>query len=449
MICNIIYAIRKIKFSNHTESRFLFAVLLKFSQISEYTRKFLTKEINILLTLNILFFQKFREKNYTREQVFDIGNSYLYDTTHKILDPRPGITIEGERDKFTDINLKYDFLLFLNLSYEKENFFDDNKDPGFSFTNKNYVIALIKNVETKQEINYFSNLLKIKCLNNKEVFDNVLNTLTYIIDNVNDNDDSFYDKFEPENNAEIYKNSKKKDFGCFRRLRSNVHIIIINLFELKGDNLTEFRQKEIFSQLYERFKENKKYYSICLSIINIIIDIFSRSKEFAKKKSKQLNEIKEWLQKNKIAPKLYEIKGIEMYKDNPIHKSLFIDLKNITEVNQKLKDDFDKEEIKKTQKKIDLIYKISQGLSEKNDIEMDLNRYNFDIGENVIYANKKYEITEVFDEMIKIKGINEENDNKNLIFKVKGFKEKNQKGKNKEKECLWVEKDNYKLKIIE
>ena len=75
--------------------------------------------------------------------------------------------------------------------------------------------------------------------------------------------------------------------------------------------------------------------------------------------------------------------------------------------------------------------------------------FSFDIGENVIYANKKYEITEVFDEMIKIKGINEENENNNLIFKVKGFKEKNQKGKNKEKECLWVEKDNYKLKIIE
>ena len=80
-----------------------------------------------------------------------------------------------------------------------------------------------------------------------EQFDNVLNTLTYIIDNVNDNDDSFYDKFEPENNAEIYKNSKKKDFGYLRRLRSNVHIIIINLFELKGDNLTELRQKRLLT----------------------------------------------------------------------------------------------------------------------------------------------------------------------------------------------------------
>ena len=78
---------------------------------------------------------------------------------------------------------------------------------------------------------------------------------------------------------------------------------------------------------------------------------------------------------------------------------------------------------------------------------MDLNRYNFDIGEKVIYGNKKFEIIEALDEMIKIKEIKETKDNMDLIFKVKGFKNKKRINKEKEEECFWIEKDNYKLKI--
>ena len=88
-------------------------------------------------------------------------------------------------------------------------------------------------------------------------------------------------------------------------------------------------------------------------------------------------------------------------------------------------------------------------------LEIDLSCYNFDIGENVFYANKKYEVIQVVDEMIKIKCINKEengsgnNNNIEMKFKVKGFKEKIKKIdiNDKEKEFLWVEKDNYKLKI--
>ena len=446
LIYNIIYVMKKITFSNYIESRFLFAVLLKFSQISNNSQNFLKKDINILLTLNILLFQKLRQKNYDYDEVFEIGNSYLLDTTHEILNPKPGKTIRGDFDKFKNINLKYDFLLLCNLSYNIEESLDYNKDPGFSFNNPNYIVDLIKTIDTKQELNYVSNLLKKKCLNNKEIFNKILNSLKFIIDKINDSDDAFYDKFEPENNSEIYRNAKKK--GTFlKRLRNNVHIIIINLFELKDDNLAEYRQKEILNELFSMFREYKRYYSITLYIINIIIDIYLRGEEFTKKRLNKINEIKDWLEKNKIAPKLYEIRGIEMYKDTPIHKSLYIDLKNISEVNQRLKDEFDKEETTKTNKKISYINNILNGLEEKSEIEMDLNRYNFDIGEKVIYGNKKFEIIEALDEMIKIKEIKETKDNMDLIFKVKGFKNKKRTNKEKEEECFWIEKDNYKLKI--
>ena len=117
-----------------------------------------------------------------------------------------------------------------------------------------------------------------------------------------------------------------------------MHFIFVNLFLFKGDDMVEFRQKEIINELFNKFKEYKKYYGLCLFIINIIIDIYLRLKERDKKKLSKLNEIKDWLEKNKIAPKLYEIHGIEMYKDTPIHPSMYLDLKNLTEVNKKLKE---------------------------------------------------------------------------------------------------------------
>ena len=445
-IYNIIYAMKEIKFVNYIESRFLLSILLKFSQINDYTHNFLIKNVNMLLVLNILLFQKMREKNYSSKEVFSIGREYINLSPHQILNPKPGEIIKGEYDKFTNINLKYDFLLLCSLSYEKEKALDEIYDTGFSFHNKNYILELIKSVDTKQEINYLSNLIKKKCFNNKEIFNNVLSTLVVIIDKINDSEDAFYDKFEQESNSEIYRNSKKR--GSFlKRLRSNIHIILINLFELRGDNLGEYRQKEIFNELFNMFRNYKRYYSICLYIINIIIDIYLRGNDFVKKKLKNLNEVKDWLEKNKIAPKLYQIKGIEMYKDTPIHSSLYIDLKNITEVNQKLKDDFDKEEIAKTNKKVDYINKILNGLGEKSDIDMDLSAYNFDIGDSVIYENKKYEVIEVMDEMIKIKEIKKENSEKK--FEVKGYKNKIiKKGINKKGGYLWIEKDNYKLKIL-
>ena len=447
-IYNIIYVMKQIKYKNFIESRFLFAVLLQFSKISYFTFALLLNELNILLPLNLLLFPTYKERHYS-QSIFDIGDSQLHKVTHKILDPKPDEVVRGEFDKFKDTILKYDFLLLCSLSYEKEEPADTLSDPGYSFFNKIYLIDIIKHTETRKELNYLSNLLKKKCLYNKDFFKSLLETLKAIYDKIVDSEDAFYDKFEPENYSEIYRNTKKRGV-LLKRIRSILHVLFINLYELNGDNLVEYRQKEIISELFNLFRDNKRYYALSLFIVNIIIDIYLRKKETDKKKLNKINEIKEWLEKNKIAPKLYEIKGIDMYKDIPIHRSMFLDLKNLTEVNKKLKEDYDNEEIAKTEKKLGYINSILNCSERKTFIEMDLSLYNYDIGDIIFYANKKYEVIEVLDEMIKIKEIKEEKDDTNKIemkFKIKTFKEKNKSGKNNNEECLWIEKDNYKIKL--
>ena len=455
-IYNIIYVMKKIKFNNLLESRFLYSVLIKFCQISDYTFDYILKNLDLSLLLNCLMFQEHGTNDYSGIKN-NLGDFNLNKSAHKILDPKPNEIIQGEYDKFKNIKLKYAFQFFMLLSYNLEPPRDKAFDPGFSFFNSGYVIDLITKTETRQELVFISNLFNKKCYYNKEFLKNIIDILKEIVELITDGEDAFYDKFDKDNNSEIYRNEKKLGYKL-RRLKSNIHYIFVNLFFYSGDNLIEFRQKEIMNALFNMFKEYKKYYGLGLYCINIIIDIYLRFKEKDKKKLNRLNELKEWLEKYKIPPKLYEIKGIEMYKTerkNKVHNSMYLDLKNLTEVNKKLKDDFDNEEIAKTNKKIELINSILNSTAEKNMLEIDLTKYNFDIGEKVIYANKKYEVVQVVDEMIKIKEINNTDDksgnnNKENKFKVKGYKEKLKKINinEKEKENLWIENDNYKLKII-
>ena len=456
-INNIIYVMKKIEFTRYVESRFLFSVLIKFCQISDYTFDYILKNMNLSLLLNLLMFQKFGTNDYSNVSL-NIGDSYAHKSAHKILDPKPNEIVQGDYDKFKNINLKYALQFLMLLSYSSEPPRDKAADPGFSFFNNSYVTDLLIKIETRQELVFISNLFNKKCYYNKEFLKNIIEILKSIIEAITDSEDAFYDKFDMENNNELYRNEKKQGYKL-RRLKSNIHYIFVNLFLYSGDNLIEFRQKEIMNALFNMFKEYKKYYGLGLYCINIIIDIYLRLKEKDKKKLNRLNELKDWLEKYKIPPKLYEIKGIEMYKTdrrNPVHNSMYLDLKNLTEVNKKLKEDFDNEELIKTNKKIGLINSILNSTCEKNLLEIDLSKYNFYIGEKVIYANKKYEVVQVVDEMIKIKEIHSDdgkrgnNNNIENKFKVKGYKEKIKKINinEKEKENLWIENDNYKLKII-
>ena len=261
-----------------------------------------------------------------------------------------------------------------------------------------------------------------------------------------DSQSSFYDKIEEENNDDIYNNSTNNKL-FFKRIKANIIIIFRNIiFEIRDTNF-EYRFKHSIEELMSLFREYKKYYGVTIAIINIIIDIFSNAGELSEKNQKPLQEILDWLYKYPVPPKLYEIKGLMMYK--PENESHFFYYQG--EPDKKEKEEFDKNENKKTKRKIEIISKILEGKKiEKNisNYNSDLSDFQFAIGDEVIYDKKDYVITNFIDEYIKIKIIDNNEDNKNKKqFKVKGFHEKPVNISEKEKKSLWVETDKYNLRI--
>ena len=219
------------------------------------------------------------------------------------------------------------------------------------------------------------------------------------------------------------------------------------IFEAKDDDNYEYRRKNSINQLFSLFKKFSKYYGISISIINIIIDIYLEEDIASDKKPKILNEIKEWLIKNKIPPKLYEIKGIKMYKIENMRN--MYNYQN--ETRKEIIEQFDKEEIKKTNRKLEIINKLLQDEKIEKDISCyndDLTDFKFAIGDQVIYDNKDYVITDCLDELIKIKLIeSSKQTQKELGIKAKGFHEKKLNYSEKEKISMWVETDSYNLRI--
>ena len=116
-------------------------------------------------------------------------------------------------------------------------------------------------------------------------------------------------------------------------------------------------------------------------------------------------------------------------------------------IDKKVKEDFDKVEIEKTNKKINIINKIlneENSVEDISDLNFDLTDFKFTIGDQVIYDNKEYIITDCLDELIKIKLIENNTENE---FKVKGYHEIKNNNIQKEKKSFWIETDYYNLRI--
>ena len=455
LVYNIVYAMKKIGYQNKRDSRFLYAVLLRFSLLSKETRYFLRRKVNMQLLLNILLFQECRECDYDSSEITNIDQG-LFDTSHDILNSNPYHKILCEPDKLGKFYIiNYHFLLLCNLLYYEERPKEEieyrNEDIGFTFYNEKYIEELIKYASTKQDINYLSNLFAKKCFNNKTIFENILNKLIDILERLSDNENSFYDLIEEEKSNEIYKNSNDNNL-FLKRLRNNIDIIFKKIIFDINDNNNENRLKNSLSKLYSLFKDNKKYYGITISIINIIIDISYFSLEndnLTEKNQKILRDISDWLNKNNIPPKLYDIKGIKMYrKDDDVMANMYYShSKNKKDINKQIIEEFDKEEIRKTNKKIEIINKILSNSMDKDisSYNCDLTDFKFAIGDQIIYENKDYIITECLDELIKIKLMDKKIEDKE--FKVNGFHEKKMNLFEKEKISFWVETDNYNIRI--
>ena len=459
-INSIFAAMRKIKFANKNELRFLFYVLLKFSLLSDKERNYLNKQYRLNL---LTYFHISNKQDVDQLRMFDDNIAPAKKMEHEILNSNPHQTILGEKDKVGVYKLlNYDFMFLCNSLYYKEklweeigkkhdrffSFYDDIDDEEKDVTKSN-ILLFLKKAQTKQDINYLSNLFKKKCYDDKTFFDNLLSKLLEILELISDNENSFFDKFDEENYNEIYKDSKN-DY-LLRRLRSNVDIIIIKiLFDVKDNKFDDYRIKNVINGLNSLFKKYKKYYSISISFINILIDIFSQQNDLLQKYKKNLNDILDWLQKNKIPPKLYDIKGIKMYKPSnqqEQYEMMMYSQYSHAEIDKKVREDFDKVETEKTNKKIDFINSIINNEITEKDISncnCDFSDFKFAIGDEVIYDKKNYVITECLDELIKIKLIesNEESE-----FKAKGYHEKKLSPAEKEKKCFWIDTNNYKLRI--
>ena len=448
LIYNILYVLKKINpLENKNEARFLFAVLLKFSLISKYTRNFLNKNVNLSLLLNYIICKDCLYNSDSKAEITNIERG-LFEISHEILNPNPRKSIGGERDKFGQyIKLNYDYMLLCNLMFYKEKSKEEVEKSyggiGTTFWNADYIIKLIKKAKTKQDINYLSNLMKIKCLNNKTVFDNILDVLGYFLESIKDFENSFYDESDEENNCDIYKNynyNPNSNSDGLILLRSNITILFKQIIHETRDNLDDYRIKSILNKLSTLFNKYKKFYGITIVIVNIIIDIYEENDIYINN-TKELNGVLDWLNKYKVPPKYYDIRGIKMYRDEELNYYYQIDSNS--------KKAFEQLETKKTNEKIKRINIIKDNNTNNIDIsklDCDMSDFKFTIGDQVLYENKIYEITKCLNELIKIKLIgNNKQENKNS--NEKNLNKTKKKKEEKEKTYLWIETDNYKLRI--
>ena len=457
IVYNVAHISRKIKFWAHkNEARFLFEVLLKFTLTSQQNRKIFFNDINILLPLNYFLASKCNEKNYSNEEALDYDKG-KFKAPHEILNPTPDEVILGDKDKTGNyINLDYDIMLLCSLNYTKAKTKDEikksNDDIGYTFWKDKYFYSLLRHCKTKQGIKYFAKLAQLKC-NNKDIFDLAIKNLISYLENINDVDIAFFDEADPEMESEIYKNTGENNTECsLKTLKKNVSFVLVKiLMESKNEKLIDYKIKTCLGKLFSFFSKNKKYYSKAITVVNIIINLFESVNIDSKKYSKELNDILNWLNKFKIPPKFYEIKGIAMYKNLP-------PMYHMKDMTPQQRAEFDKKETEKTNKKIERIKNILYNKKIEYNVtnfDEDLSDFKFNFGDVISYDNKEYVVTNCLDEMIRVKLI-EKNKNKDDkddlsewddINRSKKLKKRKMTIFEKEKISFWIEKDNYKLRI--
>ena len=120
LIYNTFHNIRKIRFGNLNEARFLYLILYRFSLISKKTKKFLINKAYVLEFLNILILPKIKEKQHDDSKILDTMDKGIFQSTHEILNTSDkkvqGIYDKGGAFHYENyINLLYFYLLSYNL----------------------------------------------------------------------------------------------------------------------------------------------------------------------------------------------------------------------------------------------------------------------------------------------------------------------------------------------
>ena len=162
-------------------------------------------------------------------------------------------------------------------------------------------------------------------------------------------------------------------------------------------------------------------------IIDFVNEIFNMYfRRFIPTFQKDILTLYEWIKKNPIPPKLYQIKDLTLYKRQTKQYPDGLDDNTIKEFQEK--------EIKISQQKADILYSLYIN-EPKNDLryekDIDLSDFKFIIGDIIYYDEEETIIEEALDEMIKIK-INDKS---------------NKQGNNKKE--IWVGTDSPKIRIKE
>ena len=442
-INNIISLINEINFDNNSDNKFLFYVLYKFSIISPKTRDYLIKVIPLLDFMNI----KLNTNLSSGKTCPDIKKPFDYGYKHQRLN------IINNKEKIKMINEKgglyhyenYKYLLYFNLlTYE-------NKDEIFSFDNKNFIFKLITEIINKQDCFVFAHLLNIKCLNNMNRENLIIDVIIDVLGKLDYKEDINYKFNKASKNTEItdienYKNTYELD-------PRNI-LLILKLFILHKDSNGEVYKNRIeiaLQKIFKLFEKYSKYYNYSILLIDFIIDLFLYNKilikEFVKPFNDDLKNILKWIEKHKISPLLYKIDGLFMYRDDNVAYQ--------NNINEKQKKEFDEKEIKLSNERISKLNDIINKKVNEKDYSFDsdiinISEFTFINEDKILFDGKRAVVRKHLNEMIKI-----EFENGILFKEIKNENELNNDNVEKNHEDnenkiitkMWVEIENEKLKI--
>ena len=431
-INNILSLINEIGNDNSPKNKFLYFVLYKFSLISSKTKKYLievfpmldimNEKINPNLSKDINSKTSINVKNFDNKNEHDILN---IDNQKKIIIINNGSIYQYEN---------YLYMLYYNLLT-----YDNYKNNNiYSFDSENFIFKLFKEIINKQDCYIFAHLLNLKCQNNVNRENMIINLISDILDKIDYNENVNYKLNKTNNNNQDcvdIKNYKNRNEIDPRNI-----LLILKLFILHKDNNEEYYNNRIelgFEKLFNLLKKYNKYYNFCILIIDFIINLFLYNKDleekYAKKYKEELNNIIKWIKDNPISPKLYKIEGLFMYRDDNVNYQL---------ISDKDKELFDIKESKISKERINKLDNIIKKKINEDDFQydIDINKSEFIFldDDEIIYNGRHGKVKEHLNEMIKIKfdiEINKEN------------KVKDENSNEKEMKSIWVDTEDENIII--
>ena len=425
MIYNILHIIRDMRYSDFNEHRFLYFTIYRFSLVSEKTREFLINKCRLFELLCLLLHKNFATYNYDTSAIIKSTYKGPFSGNNNILNTKE-IGLNEITDKIGNYRMEnYIYLLFFYLlSYTPKNKSKMiiREDEGYSLENKAFVRVLLNNIRTKEDAFAFSNYINEKCKNNKNRIIPVFEALIDYLDGVDNVENKNYNYYIYNSfiNNNMNQNINSDDPG----MNPKYLLLIIKRFIGSLNIKNDYVLKGI-KLIFKIFWKNQNYYNYCIMIIDFLIELFSvYLRGYVSIFKKDFEQIINWFEKNPIAPTLYSISGISLYKFE--QKSYQV---NIPEIQ---KQEFNEKEIEKTKNKIAKISNLFR--NEVSDLnfkkEINLLDFQFIIGDIILYNNKEVAIEEALDEFLKI-NISIDTNKKNCKMKKE----------------IWIEIDDPKIEI--